>query len=194
MINSCRGSECWEFFVMISMQEIAWQRLDELQPSSDEVISRGITGLKLYMVAPFLAWVQPDMILIVLVNVPCVVIVQKDSLPLCRSLKSWISAHQPPMAPRPDLPLKGMPYFTANSCPSWTSVVLLLNCLEVSWLIGWSLFYLLQLLAVFATSSVCCTVLYASQSYRLQHLILTIDFKFEELSWDSRSEICQCWI
>lgn len=125
---------------------------------------------------------------------PMCCLVQKDSLPLCRSLKSWISAHQPPMAPRPDLPLKGMPYFTANSCPSWTSVVLLLNCLEVSWLIGWSLFYLLQLLAVFATSSVCCTVLYASQSYRLQHLILTIDFKFEELSWDSRSEICQCWI
>lgn len=35
-------------------QEIAWQRLDELQPANDDVISRGITGLKLYMVAPFL--------------------------------------------------------------------------------------------------------------------------------------------
>jgi len=41
--------------LIISLQEIAWQRLDELQPSSDEVISRGITGLKLYMVSPFLA-------------------------------------------------------------------------------------------------------------------------------------------
>jgi len=41
--------------LIISIQEIAWQRLDELQPSSDEVISRGITGLKLYMVSPFLA-------------------------------------------------------------------------------------------------------------------------------------------
>lgn len=41
--------------VVISMQEIAWHRLDELQPSSDDVISRGVTGLKLYMVAPFLA-------------------------------------------------------------------------------------------------------------------------------------------
>ncbi|KAG4954476.1 hypothetical protein JHK87_040070 [Glycine soja] len=37
------------------MVEIAWHRLDELQPASDEVISRSITGLKLYMVAPFLA-------------------------------------------------------------------------------------------------------------------------------------------
>lgn len=42
------------FFFLIRLQEIAWQRLDELQPASDSVISRGITGLKLYMVAPFL--------------------------------------------------------------------------------------------------------------------------------------------
>ncbi|TKY68255.1 mRNA-decapping enzyme subunit 2 [Spatholobus suberectus] len=61
------------------ISEIAWHRLDELQPASDEVISRGITGLKLYMVAPFLA-----------------------------SLKSWISTHQPAMAPRPDLSRKGI--------------------------------------------------------------------------------------
>ncbi|KAL0002849.1 hypothetical protein SO802_016630 [Lithocarpus litseifolius] len=60
------------------ISEIAWQRLDELQPANDNVISRGITGLKLYMVAPFLA-----------------------------SLKSWISTHQPPIAPKPDIPLKG---------------------------------------------------------------------------------------
>jgi len=47
------------------------------------------------------------MILIVSVNAPCIVGVKKDSLPSCRSLKSWISTHQPAMAPRPDLPLKG---------------------------------------------------------------------------------------
>ncbi|XP_052109115.1 mRNA-decapping enzyme subunit 2 isoform X2 [Arachis duranensis] len=52
-----------------------WHRLDDLQPASDEVICRGITGPKLYMVSPFLA-----------------------------SLKSW--THPPPLAPRPDLPLK----------------------------------------------------------------------------------------
>ncbi|KAI9124483.1 hypothetical protein K1719_004405 [Acacia pycnantha] len=59
------------------MQEIAWHWLDELQPASGEVISRGITGVKLYMVAPFL-----------------------------RSLNTRISEHPPPIQPRPDLPLK----------------------------------------------------------------------------------------
>ncbi|KAI3771938.1 hypothetical protein L6452_03110 [Arctium lappa] len=34
--------------------EIAWQRLDELQPVTGDVISHGVTGLKLYMVGPFL--------------------------------------------------------------------------------------------------------------------------------------------
>nr|KJB73579.1 hypothetical protein B456_011G239400 [Gossypium raimondii] len=60
------------------ISEIAWHRIDDLQPATNEVISRGITGLKLYMVAPFLA-----------------------------SLKSWISKHPSPLPPRPDLPLKG---------------------------------------------------------------------------------------
>lgn len=39
------------------LQEIAWQRIEDLQPASNAVISRGVTGLKLYMVAPFLKWV-----------------------------------------------------------------------------------------------------------------------------------------
>ena len=43
------------WFCVVFFQEIAWQRLDELQPVSDDVISRGMNGLKLYMVAPFLA-------------------------------------------------------------------------------------------------------------------------------------------
>ncbi|KAJ6690443.1 hypothetical protein OIU85_006684 [Salix viminalis] len=80
------------------ISEIAWQRLDELQPTSDEksVISRSITGLKLYMVAPFLA-----------------------------SLKSWISSHQPPVAPRPDMPLKAMCVWKArnNSIGSGTVIM-----------------------------------------------------------------------
>ncbi|WVZ13522.1 hypothetical protein V8G54_011088 [Vigna mungo] len=77
------------------ISEIAWHRLDDLQPATDEVISRGITGLKLYMVAPFLA-----------------------------SLKSWISTHQPAMAPRPDLPLKGICVWKAkhNSIGSSSTV------------------------------------------------------------------------
>ncbi|CAL5331414.1 unnamed protein product [Camellia sinensis] len=36
------------------ISEIAWQRHDEIQPANEDVISRGTTGLKLYMVAPFL--------------------------------------------------------------------------------------------------------------------------------------------
>ncbi|KAH7537418.1 hypothetical protein FEM48_Zijuj03G0090400 [Ziziphus jujuba var. spinosa] len=60
------------------ISEIAWHRLDDLQAASGDVISRGITGLKLYMVAPFMA-----------------------------TLRAWISSHPPSMAPRHDLPLKG---------------------------------------------------------------------------------------
>ncbi|XP_035548503.1 mRNA-decapping enzyme subunit 2-like isoform X2 [Juglans regia] len=71
------------------ISEIAWQRLDELQPANDDVISRGISGLKLYMVAPFLT-----------------------------SLKSWISAHQPPLTPKLDMPLKGICVWKARN--SWT--------------------------------------------------------------------------
>ncbi|XP_010558755.1 PREDICTED: mRNA-decapping enzyme subunit 2-like [Tarenaya hassleriana] len=61
------------------ISEIAWHRLDDLQPASNEVITRGVTGLKLYMVAPFLA-----------------------------SLKSWISKHPPPVTRRLDVPLKAL--------------------------------------------------------------------------------------
>ncbi|CAL1374283.1 unnamed protein product [Linum trigynum] len=68
------------------ISEIAWQRLDELLPANDDVISRSIIGLKLYMVAPFLS-----------------------------SLKSWISSHPPSMAPRPDLPLKGVSMWKARN-------------------------------------------------------------------------------
>lgn len=80
------------------ISEIAWQRLDELQPSSDDVISRGITGLKLYMVSPFLA-----------------------------SLKSWISTHQPPMAPRPDLPLKGICVWKAKHSSTGSSSTIIMD-------------------------------------------------------------------
>ncbi|KAK8609613.1 hypothetical protein V6N13_062058 [Hibiscus sabdariffa] len=68
------------------ISEIAWHRLDDLQPATNEIISRGITGLKLYMVAPFLA-----------------------------SLKSWISKHPAPLPPRPDLPLKGISIWKAKN-------------------------------------------------------------------------------
>ncbi|URD96000.1 Dcp2, box A domain [Musa troglodytarum] len=48
------------------ISEISWHRLDELQPAGDDITSRGVNGLKLYMVAPFLT-----------------------------SLKAWIASHPP---------------------------------------------------------------------------------------------------
>lgn len=48
------------------ISEISWHRLDDLQPASVEAMSRGLNGLKLYMVAPFLT-----------------------------DLRAWISAHPP---------------------------------------------------------------------------------------------------
>lgn len=74
------------------ISEIAWQRLDELQPANDDVISRGITGLKLYMVAPFLT-----------------------------SLKAWISANLPPVPPRSDRPLKGISVWKAKNSSTGSS-------------------------------------------------------------------------
>ncbi|KAK6929192.1 NUDIX hydrolase domain [Dillenia turbinata] len=74
------------------ISEISWQRLDELLPASDDVISHGTTGLKLYMVAPFI-----------------------------KSLKAWISAHQPPIAPRPDMPAKGFSVWKAKNSSTGSS-------------------------------------------------------------------------
>jgi mRNA-decapping enzyme subunit 2 len=68
------------------ISEIGWHRLDELLTSNNDVISRGIGGLKLYMVSPFLG-----------------------------SLKSWISTHQAPIAPKPDIYVKGMSVWKAKN-------------------------------------------------------------------------------
>ncbi|XP_031379542.1 mRNA-decapping enzyme subunit 2 [Punica granatum] len=68
------------------ISEIAWQRIEDLQPASDNVISRGVTGLKLYMVSPFLTY-----------------------------LKTWISAHKPPLASKPNIPVKAMCVWKAKT-------------------------------------------------------------------------------
>uniref|UniRef100_A0A7N0UE00 Nudix hydrolase domain-containing protein n=1 Tax=Kalanchoe fedtschenkoi TaxID=63787 RepID=A0A7N0UE00_KALFE len=68
------------------ISEIAWQRLADLQPASNEIISRSVTGLKLYMVAPFLG-----------------------------SLKAWISRHQPPKPPNKSLPARGISVWKARN-------------------------------------------------------------------------------
>ncbi|XP_044462087.1 mRNA-decapping enzyme subunit 2-like [Mangifera indica] len=80
------------------ISEIAWHRLDDLQPASADVISHGITGLKLYMVAPFLI-----------------------------SLKEWISAHKPPISPNPDMPRKGMCVWKAKSSSNGSNTIILEN-------------------------------------------------------------------
>ncbi|KAF7081190.1 hypothetical protein CFC21_085160 [Triticum aestivum] len=38
------------------ISEISWHRIDDLLPASDDAISRGVNGMKLYMVAPFLMY------------------------------------------------------------------------------------------------------------------------------------------
>ncbi|KAL1188922.1 mRNA-decapping enzyme subunit 2 [Cardamine amara subsp. amara] len=68
------------------ISEITWHRLDHLQPASNEVITHGVAGLKLYMVAPFLA-----------------------------SLKSWISKHPSPVARRPNMPRKALCVWNART-------------------------------------------------------------------------------
>lgn len=76
------------------ISEIAWQRLDEFQPGNSDVISRSYNGFKLYMVAPFLT-----------------------------SLRAWISAHKPPVKPRPDRPLKGNIVWKAKNSSTGSSGV-----------------------------------------------------------------------
>ncbi|KAL8166840.1 hypothetical protein V2J09_008339 [Rumex salicifolius] len=68
------------------ISEIAWQRLDDLEPASDDVISRGVTGLKLYMVSPFLM-----------------------------SLRAWISRRPRPMASKFDAPVRGKSVWNAKN-------------------------------------------------------------------------------
>lgn len=80
------------------ISEISWHRLDDLQPVSGDVISRGLSGVKLYMVAPFLL-----------------------------SLKSWISAHQPPIAPKFDAPAKGFCVWKAKNSSTGSSTMIAEN-------------------------------------------------------------------
>ncbi|KAF9594837.1 hypothetical protein IFM89_034820 [Coptis chinensis] len=60
------------------ISEISWVRIDELQSAGTDVVSRGSSGFKFYMVGPFLM-----------------------------PLKAWISAHQPPTTQKSDTFYKG---------------------------------------------------------------------------------------
>jgi len=75
------------------ISEISWHRLDELHPAGEDSISRGVNGLKLYMVAPFLT-----------------------------SLRAWISSHPPPIAQKSDSSNRGTCVWKAkNSSGSGTT-------------------------------------------------------------------------
>ncbi|KAK9153469.1 hypothetical protein Sjap_000949 [Stephania japonica] len=67
-------------------QEISWIRIDELQSTNNDVVSRGFNGLKLYMVGPFLM-----------------------------PLKAWISAHQPRNAIKSDSFSRGICVWKAKN-------------------------------------------------------------------------------
>lgn len=68
------------------ISEISWHRLDELQPAGDDAMSRGVNGLRLYMVAPFLT-----------------------------ALKAWIAAHPPPASQKLDASARGTCVWKAKS-------------------------------------------------------------------------------
>ncbi|KNA04131.1 hypothetical protein SOVF_202500 [Spinacia oleracea] len=80
------------------ISEIAWHRLDDLQPASDEVISRSVTGLKLYMVTPFL-----------------------------KSLRTWIAKQAPPVVSKSDSSRRGISVWKAKNSSTGSSSTAMVN-------------------------------------------------------------------
>ncbi|VAI51085.1 unnamed protein product [Triticum turgidum subsp. durum] len=67
------------------ISEISWHRIDDLLPASDDAISRGVNGMKLYMVAPFLM-----------------------------GLKSWIGTHRSQVYQKSDTSARGTVWKAKN--------------------------------------------------------------------------------
>ncbi|CAM0942846.1 unnamed protein product [Alopecurus aequalis] len=67
------------------ISEISWHKIDDLLPASDDAISRGVNGMKLYMVAPFLM-----------------------------GLKAWIAAHRQPVYQKSDASARGTVWKAKN--------------------------------------------------------------------------------
>nr|CAB3451417.1 unnamed protein product [Digitaria exilis] len=67
-------------------REISWHRIDDLLPASDDAVSRGVNGMKLYMVAPFLT-----------------------------KLKAWIATHPPPLYQKSEASARGTVWKAKNS-------------------------------------------------------------------------------
>ncbi|KAF8691676.1 hypothetical protein HU200_040059 [Digitaria exilis] len=68
------------------ISEISWHRIDDLLPASDDAVSRGVNGMKLYMVAPFLT-----------------------------KLKAWIATHPPPLYQKSEASARGTVWKAKNS-------------------------------------------------------------------------------
>jgi len=68
------------------ISEISWHRIDDLLPASDDAVSRGVNGMKLYMVAPFLT-----------------------------GLKAWIAAHPPMLYQKSEASARGTVWKAKNS-------------------------------------------------------------------------------
>lgn len=77
------------------ISEISWHRLDELQPAGNDPISRGVNGLKLYMVAPFLG-----------------------------PLKTWISENQPSTIHKSETSSRGICVWKAKNTSSVGTAVI----------------------------------------------------------------------
>ncbi|CAN6304510.1 unnamed protein product [Urochloa humidicola] len=75
------------------ISEITWHRIDDLLPASDDAVSRGVNGMKLYMVAPFLT-----------------------------KLKAWIATHPPPMYQKSEASAKVTVWKAKNSSSSGAPV------------------------------------------------------------------------
>ncbi|KAG8072827.1 hypothetical protein GUJ93_ZPchr0006g44719 [Zizania palustris] len=86
IITGVKGDTVFAPQTKKEISEISWHRIDELLPASDDAISRGVNGLKLYMVAPFL-----------------------------QGLKAWISTHRLPINQKSDTSARGTVWKAKNS-------------------------------------------------------------------------------
>ncbi|KAF3327271.1 mRNA-decapping enzyme subunit 2 [Carex littledalei] len=85
IIPSVRANTAFAPQTKKEISEIAWHRLDELVPACDEMITRSVNGLKLYMVAPFL-----------------------------KPLQTWLSTEPALIARKSDPPVKGTTVWKAK--------------------------------------------------------------------------------
>nr|CAB3495423.1 unnamed protein product [Digitaria exilis] len=82
-LDDCIEVSIWQ------QREISWHRIDDLLPASDDAVSRGVNGMKLYMVAPFLT-----------------------------ELKAWIAKHRPPLYQKSEASARGTVWKAKKSSTS----------------------------------------------------------------------------